>query len=64
MNIILLKTQDFLTNSNTALIRDYRLTHILKVLNPSIGQSLKVGLVGGDCGHGIVESIDSHVVKT
>ena len=63
MNIILLKTQDFLSDSNTALIRDYRLTHILKVLNPTIGQSLKVGLLGGDCGHGIVESIDSHVVR-
>ena len=63
MNIILLKNQDFLSNSNTVLIRDYRLTHILKVLNPSIGQSLKVGLLGGDCGYGIVESIDSQFIK-
>ena len=63
MNIILLQTQDFLSNSNIAIIRDYRLTHILKVLHPSIGQSLKVGLIGGDCGHGIVESIDSQVIK-
>ena len=63
MNIILLKTQDFLSDSNTAVIRDYRLTHILKVLNPTIGQSLKVGLLGGDCGHGIIESIDSQVVR-
>jgi RsmE family RNA methyltransferase len=63
MNIILLQTQDFLNNSNIAIIRDYRLTHIFKVLNPSIGQSLKVGLLGGDCGYGIVESIDSQVIK-
>ena len=63
MNIILLKPQDFIVKSNTVLIRDYRLTHILKVLNPSIGQSLKVGLLGGDCGHGIVESIDSQVIR-
>ena len=63
MNIILLQTQDFLNNSNIAIIRDYRFTHIFKVLNPSIGQSLKVGLLGGDCGYGIVESIDSQVIK-
>ena len=36
MNIILLKTQDFLSDSNTAVIRDYRLTHILKVIKPTI----------------------------
>ena len=63
MNIILLKQQDFIHDSNTALISDYRLTHILKILNPSIGQSLKVGLVGGSCGYGIVECIDTQVVK-
>ena len=63
MNIILLKKHDFIRDSNTVLIRDYRLSHILKILNPSIGQSLKVGLVGGKCGYGIVEFIDSHVVR-
>lgn len=63
MNIILLRKQDFIPNTNTVLIRDYRLTHIIKVLNPYVGQSLKVGLVGEKCGHGLVESIDPHVVK-
>ena len=63
MNIILLKKHDFIRDSNTVLIRDYRLSHILKILNPSIGQSLNVGLVGGKCGYGIVEFIDSHVVR-
>ena len=63
MNIILLKTQDFLSDSNIALIRDYRLTHILKVLKPSIGQSLRVGLFGGDCGYGIIELMNSEFVK-
>ena len=63
MNIILLRKQDFISNTNTVLIRDYRLTHIIKVLNPCVGQSLKVGLVGEKCGHGLVESIDPHVVK-
>ena len=63
MNIILLKTQDFLSDSNIALIRDYRLTHILKVLKPNIGQSLRVGLFGGDCGYGIIELMNSEFVK-
>ena len=63
MNIILLRKQDFISNTNTVLICDYRLTHIIKVLNPCVGQSLKVGLVGEKCGHGLVESIDPHVVK-
>ncbi len=58
MNIILLRNHDFLPRSNKALIQDDRLVHILRVLNPNIGQSLKVGLIGGSCGYGIVESID------
>ena len=60
MNIILLKKQDFINHSTTAIIRDDRLVHIRQVLNPNVGQSLKVGLLGGNCGYGIVESINSY----
>lgn len=62
MNIILLKKQDFIRNSSTVLIQDDRFVHIRRVLKPNVGQSLKVGLLGGSCGFGIVESIDSHGV--
>jgi len=59
MNIILLSEKDFILNSTKALIQDERYVHILQILNPNIGQSLKVGLLGGNCGYGIVESIYS-----
>ena len=62
MNIILLQKQDFISNSTTALIDDDRFLHIRQVLNPDVGQPLKVGLLGGSCGYGIVESIDDNGV--
>ncbi len=62
MNIIVLKKQDFIHNSTSALIQDDRFVHIQRVLNPEVGQSLKVGLLGGSCGNGIVMSIDQHGV--
>ncbi len=62
MNLILLKKQDFIHNTSSALIQDDRFVHILRVLNPEVGQSLKVGLLGGSCGYGIVESINTHMV--
>ena len=62
MNIILLRKHDFINNSAKALIQDDRFVHILHVLKPNIGQSLKVGLLGGNCGYGIVESINSNGV--
>ena len=62
MNIILLQDQDFIDNSEIAIINDKRLIHIQKVLDPAIGQSLKVGLLNGNCGHGIVISINEQAV--
>ena len=59
MNIILLREHDFIHNSTRVLIQDDRFVHIVGVINPNIGQSLKVGLLGGSCGYGIVESIHS-----
>ena len=59
MNIILLREHDFIHNSTRVLIQDDRFVHIAGVINPNIGQSLKVGLLGGSCGYGIVESIHS-----
>jgi RsmE family RNA methyltransferase len=62
MNIILLRDQDFIDNSEFAIIQDNRLIHIQKVLDPTIGQALKVGLLNGNCGHGIVISINEQAV--
>ena len=59
MNIILLRKHDFIHNSTKALIEDDRFVHIQRVIKPNVGQSLKVGLLGGSCGYGIVESINS-----
>ena len=62
MNIILLRKHDFIHNSTKALIEDDRFVHIQRVIKPNVGQSLKVGLLGGSCGYGIVESINSKEV--
>ena len=62
MNIILLRDQDFIDNSEFAIIQDNRFIHIQKVLDPTIGQALKVGLLNGNCGHGIVISINEQAV--
>lgn len=62
MNIIHLNHQDFIGDSNEVIIRDYRLTHILKILKPTIGQSLHVGILGGQCGNGIVVSMHPEAV--
>jgi 16S rRNA (uracil1498-N3)-methyltransferase len=62
VNIILLSKNDFIQDSARVLIKDDRFIHILRVLNPKVGQSLKVGLLGGSCGYGIVESINSKEV--
>ena len=62
MNIILLRDQDFIDNSEIAIIQDHRLIHIQKVLDPAIGQSLKVGLLNGNCGYGVVISINVQAV--
>ena len=56
MNIVLLSESDF-TGENRAVISGRRLEHLHKVLNVKQGDTLKVGLVNGLMGNGIVERV-------
>lgn len=62
MNLILLQPEDF-TGSDTAVLRDHRAEHIRTVLRSAPGDSLKVGLLGGNCGDGeLLEISASHAI--
>lgn len=56
MNLILLEPRDF-TGSGQVILRDQRATHIRQVLGSAVGDALKVGLLGGLRGSGLVEQI-------
>ncbi|PID76536.1 MAG: 16S rRNA (uracil(1498)-N(3))-methyltransferase [Deltaproteobacteria bacterium] len=57
MNIILLNKEEIL--NDTVCLNDYRARHIIKILKPEIGSSLRVGLLGGKCGHGRVAAMQT-----
>ncbi|OZY85894.1 16S rRNA (uracil(1498)-N(3))-methyltransferase [Cellvibrio mixtus] len=58
MNLILLSPDD-LTSSHSAIIRDVRrVAHIKNIHGAAQGDSLKVGLLGGNMGTGRVTAID------
>jgi len=56
MNRILIQ-KDELDDDNMVVINDYRATHIINVLNPRIGEKLKIGILNGDSGIGTVSAI-------
>lgn len=53
MNLILLKHSDLIT-PNRAVLRDRRYHHIRQVQQPLLGDTLRVGLINGMVGQGIV----------
>jgi RsmE family RNA methyltransferase len=62
MNIVLLHPQDWIANG-VALVRDHRAVHIREVLRAQVGDSLRVGLLGGLCGQGVIEALDPSGVR-
>ena len=62
MNLILLHSNDHWINPSTVLLRDDRFLHLRNVLHVDVGQSVRVGLVGGGIGQGLVTSIDQLAV--
>jgi RsmE family RNA methyltransferase len=62
MNILLLHQHDWVAN-DVALVRDHRAEHIRSVLKAKVGDSLRVGLVGGLCGQGVIEDLDPSGVR-
>ena len=62
MNIILLRADDWL-DAELAMVSDHRATHIRTVLKAQVGDALHVGLLGGECGTGVIESLDLSSVR-
>ena len=62
MNLILLKTDDQWIDARRVRLRDRRAEHIRKVLRSQQGDTLRVGLLGGQLGTGCIEAIDADAV--
>ena len=62
MNIILLRESDW-TGGLSVCLSDYRAQHIISVIQPAMGQSLRVGLINGHRGIGTVTAIDRTTVQ-
>ena len=62
MNIILLRESDW-TGGQSVCLSDYRAQHIISVIQPAVGQSLRVGLINGHTGIGTVTAIDRTTVQ-
>ena len=61
MNLLLLHKHDWISE-HTAVVRDQRAAHIRQVLKAKVGESLRVGLLGGLCGQGRIEALDANGV--
>ena len=62
MNIVLLRQTDWIADA-IAEVRDHRAVHIREVLRAQVGDSLRVGLLGGHCGQGVIEALDPSGVR-
>ncbi|GGK76693.1 16S rRNA (uracil(1498)-N(3))-methyltransferase [Amphritea balenae] len=61
MNLILLFESDF-SAADTVIISDRRFHHIRQIHQPEPGQQLKVGLLNGEIGTGIVINLSEHQI--
>jgi RsmE family RNA methyltransferase len=62
MNIVLLREPDWI-DAQVAVVHDHRATHIRNVLKAQVGDSLRVGQLGGNCGQGVIEALDEQSVR-
>lgn len=62
MNIVLLRGSDWAADG-VAVVRDQRAGHIRTVLGAAVGDRLRVGLLGGACGQGVIEALDPDGVR-
>ncbi|PDH38724.1 MAG: 16S rRNA (uracil(1498)-N(3))-methyltransferase [Halieaceae bacterium MED-G27] len=53
MNILLFHAEE-LGNDSELILEDYRARHLISVIGVAVGQSLRVGQIGGQTGQGIV----------
>ena len=62
MNIVLLHQNDWIADG-IVMVRDHRAAHIREVLRAQVGDTLRVGLLGGLCGQGVIEAVDASGVR-
>lgn len=62
MNLILLQAEDFTGNGQVTLT-GRRAQHIQQVLKAKVGEPLKVGLLDGNCGRGVVQKSTDNSVE-
>lgn len=62
MNLILLEENDF-TAPNTVTLVGRRLQHVLAVHRASVGDTLRVGLINGLMGDGVISSLDTDALQ-
>lgn len=62
MNIVLLQPGDWIAEG-IAVVRDRRAGHIREVLKAAVGERLRVGLLGGACGQGLIEALEPDGVR-
>ena len=61
MNLILLQSEDF-RDDGMAELSDQRARHIRKILKAEPGDSLRIGMLNGPQGKGVVLLVDKHKV--
>ena len=59
MNILLLQPEDHWLDATTVRIRDRRAVHLRQVLGSAIGETIRVGVVGGQRGDALITAIDA-----
>lgn len=56
MNIILIEPAEI--NNNQVTLQDRRADHIRNILKPAIGDKIRIGLINGNRGHGLITDIN------
>ena len=62
MNIILLRQDDWI-DGDRVLLRDHRASHIRDILKSEVGDVVRVGLLAGRQGEGLIEAIETDAVR-
>lgn len=61
MNLILLTEQDFISQ-NSVQLKDRRFKHIVNIIQANVGDQLKVGLINGNTGQGVIRELRENVM--
>lgn len=63
MNLIILFEDDFIKGTERVRIQDHRLKHVLEVNKSSVGEELRVGLLGSNMGTGRITLINDNLLE-